>query len=210
MSLDLILKYFPSLDTRQVSQIRQIGPLYHYWNEKINVISRQDIDNIYEHHVLHSLAIARFIDFQPGTRVLDLGTGGGFPGIPLAILNPEVEFHLVDSIEKKVKVTDAICKALALRNITCRQSRVEDVKEHFDFVVSRGVADLMILYDWALNLVQRGASRNDVPNGLITLKGGFLDLEIAPFKDFIYTFSIFEWFRESWFYDKYLLYLPMD
>lgn len=208
--MDIILKYFPNLDKKQLAQFRQIGPQFHFWNEKINVISRQDVDNIYEHHVLHSLAIAKFIDFTPGTRVLDLGTGGGFPGIPLAIMFPEVEFYLIDSIDKKVKVAESIYKALGLRNVTVEQIRVEEVKEKFDFVVSRAVADMMILYDWTINIIKRGGSVNDFPNGLIMLKGGFLDLELAPFKEFLYKFQITEWFREQWFVDKFLLYMPMD
>jgi 16S rRNA (guanine527-N7)-methyltransferase len=187
-----------------------VGALYNFWNDRINVISRQDIDNIYEHHVLHSLSVSKFIEFQNGTRVLDLGTGGGFPGIPLAILFPDVHFHLIDSIDKKVKVAEAIYKALALRNVTVEQIRAEDLREKYDFVVTRGVADLMILYDWTINLIRRGGSSNEVPNGLITLKGGFLDLEIAPFKDLIYKFAISEFFVEPWFTDKFLIYLPMD
>ncbi len=208
--MERILKYFPNLDNHQLSQFRQIGPQYHFWNEKINVISRQDVDNIYEHHVLHSLAIAKFIEFLPGTKVLDLGTGGGFPGIPLAILFPDVQFHLIDSIEKKVKVAESIYKALGLRNVTVEHTRVEDVQEKYDFIVTRAVADMMILYDWTINKIRRGGSFNDFPNGLIMLKGGFLDLEIAPFKEFIYRFNITDWFKEPWFVDKYLIYMPMD
>ena len=128
-----------------------VGPQYRFWNEKVNVISRQDIDNIYEHHILHSMAIAKFIDFLPGTSVMDLGTGGGFPGIPLAILFPEVHFHLVDSIDKKVKVVESIYKALGLRNVSVEHARAEDIREKFDFVVTRAVADMMILYDWTIN-----------------------------------------------------------
>ncbi len=208
--MDRILKYFPNLDNKQISQFRQVGLQYPFWNEKVNVISRQDIDNIYEHHVLHSLAIAKFIDFQPGTTVLDLGTGGGFPGIPLAIMFPEVHFHLVDSIDKKVKVVESIYKALGLRNVTVEHTRVEDLPDKYDFIVTRAVADMMILYDWCINRIKRGGSFNDFPNGLIMLKGGFLDLEIAPFKEILYKFPITEWLPEQWFVDKYLLYLPMD
>ena len=208
--MELVEKYFPDLTPLQKSQIRQLGPLYQYWNEKINVISRQDIENIYQHHVLHSLAIAKFLEFQPGTTILDLGTGGGFPGIPLAILFPEVQFCLIDSIDKKVKVVEAIYRALALRNVSVVQTRAEEVRERYDFILARAVADLMILYDWSINLVKRGQSFNDVPNGLICLKGGYLDMELAPFKEIIYKFSITEFFREPWFADKFLLYLPMD
>lgn len=193
-----------------MSQLKMVGTQYRFWNEKVNVISRQDIDNIYEHHVLHSMAIAKFIDFLPGTSVMDLGTGGGFPGIPLAILFPEVHFHLVDSIDKKVKVVESIYKALGLRNVSVEHARAEDIREKFDFVVTRAVAYMMILYDWTINLIKRGASFNDYPNGLIMLKGGFLDLEIAPFKEIVYKFPITEWMPEQWFIDKALLYLPMD
>lgn len=210
VSVELIQRYFSDLTPMQISQFRQIGHQYKFWNEKVNVISRQDIDNIYLHHVLHSLAIAKFIQFEPGTQVLDLGTGGGFPGIPLAIMFPDVKFHLVDSIDKKVKVAESIYKALGLRNVTVEQSRVEDLREKYDFIVTRAVADMMILYDWTINLIRRGHSVNDVPNGLIMLKGGFLDLELAPFKDIVYKFPITEYFQEAWFTDKYVLYLPMD
>lgn len=210
VSVELIQRYFPNLTPMQVSQFKQIGHQYAFWNEKVNVISRQDIENIYEHHVLHSLAIAKFIQFEPGTRVMDLGTGGGFPGIPLAIMFPEVQFHLIDSIDKKVKVAESIYKALGLRNVTVEQTRAEDVREKFDFIVTRAVADMMILYDWTINLIRRGHSVNDVPNGLIMLKGGFLDLELAPFKDIVYKFPIPEWYYEPWFTDKFVLYLPMD
>lgn len=208
--MDRITKYFPNLDNKQISQFRMIKPQYHFWNEKVNVISRQDIENLYEHHVLHSLVIGKFIDFQAGTTVLDLGTGGGFPGIPLAILFPDVHFHLVDSIDKKVKVTESIYKGLGLRNVTVEHTRAEDMTEKFDFVVTRAVADMMILYDWTINRIKRGASKNDFPNGLIMLKGGFLDLEIAPFKEIVYKFPVTDWMPEQWFIEKYLLYLPMD
>ncbi|MBK8343963.1 MAG: 16S rRNA (guanine(527)-N(7))-methyltransferase RsmG [Bacteroidetes bacterium] len=208
--MDHIIKYFPNLDPKQMSQLKMVGPQYRFWNEKVNVISRQDIDNIYEHHVLHSTALAKFIDFLPGTSVMDLGTGGGFPGIPLAILFPEVHFHLVDSIDKKVKVVESIYKALGLRNVSVEHARAEDIREKFDFVVTRAVAYMMILYDWTINLIKRGASFNDYSNGLIMLKGGFLDLEIAPFKEIVYKFPITEWMPEQWFIDKALLYLPMD
>jgi len=208
--VDIVRHYFPDLTPLQISQFRQIEHQYKFWNEKVNVISRQDIDNLYEHHVLHSLAIAKFIQFEPGTRVLDLGTGGGFPGIPLAIMFPEVQFHLVDSIDKKVKVVESIYKALGLRNVTAEQVRAEDIRDKYDFVVTRAVADMMILYDWTINLIHRNHSFNDVPNGLIMLKGGFLDLELAPFKDIVYKFPIAEWFRENWFADKVVLFLPMD
>lgn len=208
--VERLQKYFPDLTPIQISQFRQIGHQYAFWNEKVNVISRQDIDNIYEHHVLHSLAIAKFMHFQPGTKVLDLGTGGGFPGIPLAIMFPEVHFHLVDSIDKKIKVVESIYKALGLRNVTTEHIRAEDIRDKYDFVVTRAVADMMILYGWTINLIRRGNSFNDFPNGLVMLKGGFLDLETAPFKDLFYKFPITEWMPEHWFNDKFVIYLPMD
>ncbi len=205
-----ILKYFPDLSAQQQAQFRMLQPQYNFWNEKINLISRQDIENLNQHHILHSLAIAKFISFENGTHVLDLGTGGGFPGLPLAILFPDVKFLLIDSIEKKIHVADSISKALALRNVTCETIRAEEVKDQFDFVVSRATADLMILYDWSINRIKRGMSINDVPNGLICLKGGYLDMELAPFKELIYKFNIKDYYTEAWFIDKYIIYLPMD
>ena len=208
--MDRILQHFPDLDNRQISQVRQLGPLYNFWNNKVNVISRQDIVNLYEHHVLHSLAIGKFIDFQPGTKVMDLGTGGGFPGIPLAILFPDVHFHLVDSIGKKVAVAEAVAKAMGLKNVTVECARAEAHQQQYDFVVSRAVADMMIIYGWVINNIKRGTSFNDVPNGLICLKGGNLDMELAPFKDLIYKFQIRDMINEVWFSDKYVVYLPME
>ena len=208
--MDRILQHFPDLDNRQISQVRQLGPLYNFWNNKVNVISRQDIVNLYEHHVLHSLAIGKFIDFQPGTKVMDLGTGGGFTGIPLAILFPDVHFHLVDSIGKKVAVAEAVAKAMGLKNVTVECARAEAHQQQYDFVVSRAVADMMIIYGWVINNIKRGTSFNDVPNGLICLKGGNLDMELAPFKDLIYKFQIRDLINEVWFSDKYVVYLPME
>ena len=208
--MDRILQHFHDLDNRQISQVRQLGPLYNFWNNKVNVISRQDIVNLYEHHVLHSLAIGKFIDFQPGTKVMDLGTGGGFPGIPLAILFPDVHFHLVDSIGKKVAVAEAVAKAMGLKNVTVECARAEAHQQQYDFVVSRAVADMMIIYGWVINNIKRGTSFNDVPNGLICLKGGNLDMELAPFKDLIYKFQIRDLINEVWFSDKYVVYLPME
>lgn len=207
--MDCILKYF-QLNAQQRAQFTQLKPQFHFWNQKINIVSRQDIDNLYEHHVLHSMAISKFIDFQPKTQILDLGSGGGFPGIPLAIMHPEVHFHLVDSIDKKVKVAEAIYKALGLRNVTVEHTRAEDVREKYDFIVTRAVADLMILYEWSLNLIRRGMSFNDLPNGLIALKGGNLDMELAPFKDLVYKFPVSDYFTESWFTDKFIVFMPLD
>jgi 16S rRNA (guanine527-N7)-methyltransferase len=208
--MDIILQYFPDLTSRQIGQFRQLYPLYNFWNKKVNVISRQDIDFLYEHHILHSLSISSFINFQPGTQVLDLGTGGGFPGIPLAILFPETQFHLIDSIEKKVRVAAEVAKAVGLNNVSTEVGRVELHKMKYDFVVTRAVADLMIIYGWIINLIKRGSSFNDVPNGLLCLKGGNLEMETAPFKEMIYKFHIRDYFPENWFQEKYLLYLPME
>lgn len=208
--MEHILKYFPNLSALQKSQFTQLGNQTRFWNEKLNLISRQDSDNIYAHHVLHSLSISKMVEFQPGTRILDLGTGGGFPGLPLAILFPDVNFYLIDSIDKKVRAVEAIQKALGLRNVVAQQMRAEEVGETFDFVVTRAVADLMILYEWTINLISRGNSFNDIPNGLIALKGGYLDMEMAAFKDMVYKFPISEYFSESWFRDKCILFIPMD
>lgn len=208
--MEHIYKYFPNLSTLQKSQFTQLGNQTRFWNEKLNLISRQDADNIYMHHVLHSLSIAKMVEFQPGTRILDLGTGGGFPGLPLAIFFPEVNFYLIDSIDKKIRAVEAIQKALGLRNVVTQQIRAEEVGETFDFVITRAVADLMILYEWSINLISRGNSFNDIPNGLIALKGGYLDLEMAAFKDLVYKFPISEYFTEPWFHDKSILFLPMD
>ncbi len=208
--MERILKYFPNISALQKSQFMQLGNQSRFWNDKLNLISRQDAENIYEHHILHSLAIAKLVDFQPGTRILDLGTGGGYPGLPLAILFPESQFFLIDSIEKKVRAVEAIQKALGLQNVLSQQMRAEEVGETFDFVVTRAVADMMLLYEWTINLISRGVSFNDIPNGLIALKGGYLEMEIAAFKDMVYKFPISEYFSEPWFRDKCILYMPMD
>ena len=177
--MTIISDYF-KLSDRQAEQFAQLDALYRDWNSKINVISRKDIDNLYEHHVLHSLAIAKWIPFQPDTTILDVGTGGGFPGIPLAIMFPQCRFVLVDSIGKKIKVASEVAKALGLTNVVCKQERVEEEKEKFDFVVSRAVMPLPDL----VKLVRKNISnkhRNAMPNGLIVLKGGDLQAEVAPY-----------------------------
>ena len=168
-----ILNYFPRLTERQQEQFRQLGPLYHDWNAKINVISRKDIDNLYEHHVLHSLAIAQYVRFRPGTTVMDLGTGGGFPGIPLAIMFPEARFHLLDSTKKKILVCTEVAQALGLENVTTQWARAEEVKERFDFVVSRAVMPLADLAKLCRKNIRK-EQHNALPNGLICLKGGEL------------------------------------
>ena len=177
--MDLITKYFPHLTEEQRRQFAELDSLYRDWNAKINVISRKDIDALYEHHVLHSLGIAQMIRFKPRTKILDFGTGGGFPGIPLAILFPECEFLLVDSIGKKVKVAGAVAESLGLKNVRVLHGRGEEIKEQFDFVVSRAVMQLQELVGFTKQLVH-GTQRNGMPNGLICLKGGELQAELRP------------------------------
>ena len=203
----MIIEDYFKLTERQAEQFAQLDALYRDWNSKINVISRKDIDNLYEHHVLHSLAIAKLLPFQPGTTILDVGTGGGFPGIPLAILFPECTFTLVDSIGKKIKVASEVAKALGLTNVVCKQERVEEEKQKFDFVVSRAVMPLPEL----VKLVRKNISnkhRNAVPNGLVVLKGGDLQAEIAPYKEVEVT-PCSHYFHGDWFTTKQLIYLPL-
>jgi len=203
----IISEYF-RLSDRQAEQFAQLDALYRDWNSKINVISRKDIDNLYEHHVLHSLAIAKLLPFQPGTTIMDVGTGGGFPGIPLAILFPECQFLLIDSIGKKIKVATEVAKSIGLTNVVCKQERVEEEKQKFDFVVSRAVMPLPDL----VKLVQKNISnkhRNAVPNGLVVLKGGELKDEIAPYIKTAEVTPCSQWFKGEWFETKQVIYLPL-
>lgn len=203
----IISDYF-KLTERQAQQFAALDALYRDWNSKINVISRKDIDNLYEHHVLHSLAIAKLLPFMPGTSIMDVGTGGGFPGIPLAILFPECQFLLIDSIGKKIKVASEVAKALGLTNVVCKQERVEEEKQKFDFVVSRAVMPLPDL----VKLIQKNISnkhRNAVPNGLVVLKGGDLKDEIAPYIKTAEVTPCSEWFKGEWFTTKQVIYLPL-
>ena len=205
--MKIITDYFKLTD-RQAEQFAQLDALYRDWNSKINVISRKDIDNLYEHHVLHSLAIAKWIPFQPDTTILDVGTGGGFPGIPLAIMFPQCRFVLADSIGKKIKVASEVAKALGLTNVVCKQERVEEEKEKFDFVVSRAVMPLPDL----VKLVRKNISnkhRNAIPNGLIVLKGGDLQAEVAPYIKTAEIAPCSKWFKGEWFETKQLIYLPL-
>jgi 16S rRNA (guanine527-N7)-methyltransferase len=182
--------------------------LYAEWNAQINVISRKDFPEFYEHHVLHSLAIAKFIRFTPGTKILDVGTGGGFPGIPLAIVFPEVQFHLVDSVGKKIKVVNEVVQSLGLKNVTSRQIRAEQLTEKYDFVVSRAVTRLTEFVIWTRkNISQK--QKNSVPNGILYLKGGDISEEIKPFKKNIFVQNLSEYFEEEFFETKKLVHLPL-
>ncbi|MCI1647487.1 MAG: 16S rRNA (guanine(527)-N(7))-methyltransferase RsmG [Bacteroides sp.] len=204
--MEIILKYFPNLTEEQKLQFSSLYDLYTDWNAKINVISRKDITNLYEHHVLHSLGIAKIIRFTPGTRIMDLGTGGGFPGIPLAILFPEVQFHMVDSIGKKVKVATEVANSIGLKNVTFCHERAEEEKQLFDFVVSRAVMPLADL----LKIIRKNiASRqhNALPNGLICLKGGELANEAMPFKHKTTIFDLNQYFEEEYFETKKVVYV---
>ena len=206
---EIILKYFPELTGRQQEQLEALDTLYHDWNAKINVISRKDIDQLYEHHVLHSLAIAKTIRFRPGTRILDFGTGGGFPGIPLAILFPDCEFKLIDGTGKKIRVALEISQAIGLTNCHPEHLRGEDEKEKYDFVVSRAVMPLPDL----VKIVRKNISktqRNALPNGIICLKGGDLQAETQPFRNIVETTDISTFFAEDWFREKYVIYLPVQ
>jgi len=209
MDSSIITHYFPELTDEQQSQIAQLGELYADWNAKINVISRKDIDNLYEHHVLHSLGIAKVIHFRSGTRVMDLGTGGGFPGIPLAIFFPEVQFHLVDSIGKKIRVATEVATAIGLQNVTFSHERAEEEKGMFDFVVSRAVMPLADL----VRIVRKNMkkeSQNAYPNGVICLKGGELQREIGAFRSVADVIPLEDIFSEPWFKEKKVVFVPVS
>lgn len=206
--MEIINKYFPNLTEQQRERFAALDELYRDWNSKINVISRKDIDNLYEHHILHSLGIAEIINFKPGTRIMDLGTGGGFPGIPLAIMFPEVQFHLVDSIGKKIRVCDEVRSALGLTNVTTEWTRGENIKEKYDFVVSRAVMPLTDL----VKLIRKNVSRtsnNAMPNGLICLKGGELEHEVMPMKSQTLITDLSDYFEEEFFQTKKVVYVAL-
>lgn len=208
ITMELISKYFPKLTDVQQRQIDDLDSLYRDWNSKINVISRKDIDNLYEHHVLHSLAIAKVISFRPGTRILDFGTGGGFPGIPLAIMFPECHFRLIDGTGKKIMVATEVAKAIGLKNVEALHRRGEDEKAKFDFVVSRAVMPLPDM----VKIVRKNISKeehNALPNGIITLKGGNLDAELKPYHKIAEVTPISNFFTEEWFKEKNIVYLPL-
>ena len=206
--MQIIDKYFPQLSQKQREQFQNLDALYREWNDKINVISRKDIDNLYEHHVLHSMAIARVIRFKPQTSILDFGTGGGFPGVPLAILFPECKFRLIDGTGKKVNVAREIIKAIGLENVETAHERGEDEKGKFDFIVSRAVMPLPDL----VNIVRKNISKNQhnsIANGIITLKGGDLTAELKPYHKIIEVTPISQFFYEEWFKGKQVIYLPV-
>jgi len=206
MTSDLLLKYFPDITPQQKQQFGQLPELYNYWNSQINVISRKDIDQLFERHVLHSLGIAKVMQFQPGERVLDVGTGGGFPGIPLAILFPETQFFLVDSIGKKIKVVQEVAKAIGLQNLRAAHTRAEDVPGKFDFVVSRAVTRLKEFYPWVKGKFNKD-SKNTLPNGILYLKGGDLAEEIAESGLKVQQYHLKDYFSEEFFDTKQVIYV---
>ena len=206
--MEIILKYFPQLSAEQQYQVALLDELYRDWNAKINVISRKDIDNLYKHHVLHSMSIACMVNFRPGTRILDFGTGGGFPGIPLAILFPECQFKLIDGTGKKIRVAQEVCNAIGLKNCQPEHLRGEDEKGKYDFVVSRAVMPLPDL----VKIVRKNIAKeqkNALPNGIICLKGGHLHAELQPYRKIVETAELSQWFSEEWFKEKYVIYLPL-
>ena len=205
--IEIIKKYFPHLTPKQEEQFAALDAIYHDWNAKINVISRKDIDNLYEHHILHSLAIAKRINFREGTNVLDFGTGGGFPGIPLAIFFPEANFKLIDGTGKKVRVAQEVADAIGLDNVLPAHIRGEEEKGKFDFIVSRAVMPLPDL----MKIIKKNIAtdqHNVLPNGVIVLKGGNLDKELKPYKNIAEKTELSQWFDEEWFKEKYLIYVP--
>jgi 16S rRNA (guanine527-N7)-methyltransferase len=206
--MDIILKYFPNITDKQKEQFAALFDLYMDWNSKINVISRKDIENLYERHVLHSLAIAKVLHFKAGSSIIDVGCGGGFPGIPLAIYFPEVEFLLLDSIGKKIKVCTEVANAIGLTNVSCIHSRIEDEKRKFDFVVSRAVMPLSDLERLSKKNV-KAEQKNALPNGIICLKGGELQHEILPYKNKAVLYDLSDWFDEEFFKTKKAVYLPI-
>lgn len=208
MNIDIITKYFSDISDEQRRQFEALYDLYQDWNSKINVISRKDIDNLFEHHVLHSLAIAKTIRFKDGSMILDFGTGGGFPGVPLAILFPNCHFRLIDGTGKKIRVATEVANAIGLKNCHPEHKRGEEEKGKYDFVVSRAVMPLPDLE----RIVRKNIStkqRNAMPNGIICLKGGNVEGEIQPFRKYAEVSEISQWFDEEWFKEKYVIYLPI-
>ena len=208
MNAEIIYRYFPNLTDVQLQQFAALGELYRDWNTKINVISRKDIDQLYEHHVLHSLAIAKIINFRPGTRILDFGTGGGFPGVPLSILFPECQFKLIDGTGKKIRVAQEVCDAIGLKNCAPTHLRGEDEKDKYDFIVSRAVMPLPDLVKLMRKNISKTSS-NALPNGILCLKGGNLQAELQPYHKIVETTEISQFFKEEWFKEKFVIYLPL-
>ncbi|PLX16995.1 MAG: 16S rRNA (guanine(527)-N(7))-methyltransferase RsmG [Marinilabiliales bacterium] len=206
--MEIVRKYFPDLTEKQINQFLLLKELYEVWNNKINVISRKDIDHLYERHVLHALAISKVIQFKKGTDILDVGTGGGFPGIPLAIVFPDCKFHLIDSIGKKIKVVEEIANSIRLNNTSSEQIRAEKVKNQYDFIISRAVTAFPSFYNWVRTKVKK-ESINDLQNGILYLKGGDLSDELVNFKSRIKFFEISEFFNEPFFETKKVIYLPI-
>ena len=204
--MEEIIKQFPNLTENQILQFQKLEALYQDWNAKINVISRKDIDELYTKHVLHSLAIAKIQPFEPGTYLLDVGTGGGFPGIPLAILFPETRFYLIDVIAKKIKVVQAVVDALELKNVKAEQMRAENVKGDFDFIVSRAVTNMPDFVSWIKDKIKK-QNKHQLPNGILYLKGGDLTDELSKVKKHIRTYNISDWFQEDFFETKKVIYV---
>ena len=205
----LILSYFPELTDKQIEQLDRLQDLYADWNSKINVISRKDMDQFYIHHVLHSLGIARVMGFQPGTKVLDIGTGGGFPGIPLAILFPDTHFHLVDSIGKKITVVKDVAKQLKLSNVEAQQARAESLVRKYDFVISRAVTRMINFYPWVKGKIKK-EDFNEYPNGILYLKGGEVDEEMEETGKSYVTYHLEDYFKEDFFETKKVVYMPWE
>lgn len=206
---ELILSYFPDLTEKQIEQLDRLQELYEEWNAKINVISRKDMDHFYVHHVLHSLGIAKVMRFQPGTKILDIGTGGGFPGIPLAILFPDTHFHLVDSIGKKITVVKEVAKALKLSNVEAQQARAETLVRKYDFVISRAVTRMINFYPWVKGKIKR-EDFNKFQNGILYLKGGDVDKEMEELDKSYVTYHLSDYFKEEFFETKKVVYMPWE
>lgn len=205
----LILSYFPELTEKQIEQFDRLQELYKDWNAKINVISRKDMEQFYVHHVLHSLGIAKVMSFQPGTKILDIGTGGGFPGIPLAILFPDTHFHLVDSIGKKITVVKEVAKALKLGNVEAQQARAESLVRKYDFVISRAVTRMINFYPWVKGKIKRD-DFNEFQNGILYLKGGDVDEEMEELDKSYVTYHLSDYFKEDFFETKKVVYMPWE